>query len=77
MKLHEFVITAVVMFIVSWMFVQGWDAQEAIDQVKRAARMESILYPEPPVDVYVPKPTDLAVPKTRVFQDASQPQRRK
>ena len=77
MKLHEFIIVAVLMWIVAFMFVQGWDLQSAIDDAKRAAHMDTLLYPEPPVKVYVPKPSDLAEPKVRYFQDASQPQRGK
>jgi len=73
MKLHEFIIVAVLMWIVAWMFVQGWDLQSAIDDAKRAAHMDTLLYPDPPVSHYVPKPTDLAIPRTKVFQDASQP----
>jgi hypothetical protein len=73
MKIHEFLITAVVMFIVAYMFCYGWDLQSAIDDAKRAAHMDTLLYPEPPVKVYVPKPSDLAEPKVRYFQDASQP----
>ena len=73
MKLHEFLIVAVIMWIVAFMFVQGWDLQSSIDDAKRAAHMDTLLYPEPPVKVYVPKPTDKAEPKVRYFQDASQP----
>ena len=61
------------MFGMAYLFLIGWDLQESIDAVKRAAHMDTLLYPEPPVKVYVPKPTDKAEPKVRYFQDASQP----
>ena len=72
MKLHEFLITAVIMWIVAFMFIQGWDLESSINDAKRAAHMDTLLYPDQPVSNYVPKPTDLAQPKTRVFQDASE-----
>ena len=69
--LCEFTVIAALAFGMAYLFVDAWDKTEIIDDAKRAARMDTMLYPEPQPNYY-PQPTDLATPKTRVFQDASE-----
>ena len=38
MKIHELIITAAVMWILAWMFIQGWERQEFVDQALNAER---------------------------------------
>jgi hypothetical protein len=71
--LCEFAIISVIMFGFAYLFLKAWDSTEFVDQARRAARMDTMLYPDPPVTPSAPpSPNDLATPKTRVFQDASQ-----
>lgn len=43
MKLHEFIITAIIMWIIAWMFVKGWDATEYVDQARRAEYQKRLM----------------------------------
>jgi hypothetical protein len=70
------ILMTALMTALALLFVEGLERQEFIDQAKRAAHMDTLLYPEPQ-STYHPKPTDMATPKTKVFQDASQDASRK
>jgi hypothetical protein len=72
--LCELTVIAGLMFGMAYLFLLAWDATEFVNQAKRAARMDTMLYPEPQPNYY-PQPTDLAKPKTKVFQDSSQPRK--
>ena len=59
-----------IMTVIAYCFVEGLERQDFIDQAKRAARMDTLLYPQTH-EYHHPKPTDLAKPKVTYFQDAS------
>ena len=62
-----------IMTALAFLFVEALVRQDFIDQAKLAARMDTMLYPDPPTTIPKPQPSDLAQPKVRYFQDASQP----
>jgi len=76
--LGTWLLMAALMFGMAYLFAAGWDLQENIDQAKRDAKIDAVLYPQdgyysPPKTLPAPNPTYLAEPKVRYFQDASQP----
>jgi hypothetical protein len=71
MKLHELIITAAVMWILAWMFMQGLEKQEFVDQARQAKHFESINPPPAVPTGLTPNYGSPSEPKVRYFQDAS------
>jgi hypothetical protein len=73
----QWAICCLVIFILALVAVEAWVAEDNARVVKLQQHLYDIALRHDPVPAAPPKPTDLAEPKVRYFQDSSQPQRGK
>jgi hypothetical protein len=68
------ILAVAILFPLAWFFAEALVKELENDERKMAHHIESILYRSAP-DVSIPsrpQPQDLATPKTKMFQDASE-----